>query len=123
MKHLKKDFRTKFQNWPFQFQKSQSGKDTLLVFLPPSRHDTLNDLDPHHVFNENYEKVKSELKGCYEEIIPYCQYSKENEPEHAPKENPVQVAANRYNFTAVKFFCLNNFLVCPIWLPLFLNCL
>jgi hypothetical protein len=104
MKHLKKDFQNKFPKWPFQFQKSQSGEDTLLLFLPPDD----KDLDPHHIINENLQKVKAELKGYYKEIIPYCQYSSQNEPERVSKENPVQEAPNPFDFEAVKFEAVNN---------------
>jgi hypothetical protein len=104
MNHLKKDFQNKFPKWPFQFQKSQSGEDTLLLFLPPD--DNVKDLDPHHIINENFEKVKSALKDCYQEIIPYCQYSKENEPEGVPKENPLPGTSNQY--VPVKFLAVNS---------------
>jgi hypothetical protein len=104
MEHLKEKFQKKIPKWPYQFQKSQSGDDTLLLFLPP--YDPPKDLD--RIFNENFKKVKSELKGCYEEIIPYCQYSSPNELERVSKENPVQVAPNRYDFTTVKFGAVKN---------------
>jgi hypothetical protein len=106
MNHLKKDFQNKFPKWPFQFQKSQSGEDTLLLFLPPD--DNVKDLDPHHIINENLQKVKAELKGYYKEIIPFSQYSSQNEPERVSKENPVQKAPNRFDFTAVKFGTVFN---------------